>query len=60
MGLLIELLVLLCIFAIVWWAIGQLALPPPIRMVIVVATALVAILLLVQLLPLGASGLRLR
>ncbi len=60
MDLLIYVLIFLLIAAIVWYVIGQLSLPPPIRMVAIVVMAIVAILFLVQLLPGGASHLSLR
>ena len=55
MELIVSLLVLLAVFAIVWWAISQLSLPPPIRMVAVVVLALLAIILLLRLVPGGFS-----
>ena len=48
MDLLIYLLVFLLICAIVWYVIGQLSLPPPVRMVAIVVMAIVAIVLLLQ------------
>lgn len=45
----VTLLVALAIFAIAWWAISQLDLPPPLRMVAVVIIAIIAILLLLPL-----------
>ncbi len=51
MELLITLLVVLAIFAIIWWAITQLALPQPFRIVAVVVMAVVALIVLLQLLP---------
>lgn len=50
MSLLITLLVFCLIAAIAWWAIGQLSLPPPIRMVVIVVLAIIAILFLVNML----------
>ena len=60
-GLLLTLLVFCLIAAIIWWVLQQLPLPQPIRMVVIVVFALIAILLLLQMLPLGVgfSGLRL-
>ena len=43
----------LLVIAIAWWAISQLTLPPPVRMVVVV---LGAVLLIVWLLSLGGMG----
>ena len=48
MSLIVSLLVALLIFAIVWWAINQLSLPPPVRMVAVVIMAIVALVFLLQ------------
>lgn len=48
MSILISLLILCVIFAIVWWVIGQLSLPPPIRMVVIVIMAIIAIVFLLQ------------
>jgi H+/Cl- antiporter ClcA len=55
MGALISVLVFALIIAIVWWALQQLSLPQPIRMVVVVIIALIAILWLVQFLGVGPS-----
>ena len=62
MALLIPLLVFCLIAAIVWWVIGQLSLPPPIRMVVIVVFALIAIAILLQFVGGGAAlgSLRLR
>lgn len=59
MDLIIYLLIALVIFAIVWWVIGQLSLPPPVRMVAIVVMALIAILFLLQLVGGGVPSLRL-
>lgn len=57
MSLLISLLVLLVVFAIVWWIIQQLGLPAPIRMVAAVITGLVAIMILLRFVPGGGVHL---
>jgi hypothetical protein len=54
-GLLIDLLVFALIAGIVWWVLQQIPLPPPIRMVVIVVFALIAILVLVSFLP-GVGG----
>ncbi len=59
MDLIIYLLVALVIFAIVWWIIGQLSLPPPVRMVAIVVMGLIAIIFLLQLVGGGVPSLRL-
>jgi hypothetical protein len=48
MSIIVSLLVICLIIAIAYWAINQLTLPPPVRMVVVVIIALVAILFLLQ------------
>lgn len=48
MGLLIQLLLVLAFFAIVWWAVTKLSLPEPIRIVAIVIMAIVALLMLAQ------------
>lgn len=49
--LLITLIVVLAIIAIAWWAINQLTLPPPVRMIAVLLIAALAIVVLLNLLP---------
>lgn len=51
MSTLVTLLLVLCALGVGWWAINQLSLPPPLRMVAVVIVALVAIAILLQLAP---------
>lgn len=51
LSLLIGLLIFCLIAAIVWWVIGQLSLPPPIRMVVIVVFALIAIIALLNYMP---------
>ena len=58
MDMLIYLLVFLLIAAIVWYVIGQLSLPPPVRMVAVVVMAIVAIVFLLQFLGGGLPHMR--
>lgn len=48
---LVSLLILLLVLAIAWWAISQLSLPPPVRMIVVVFIAIIAIVWLLQYLP---------
>ena len=48
---LIWLLVMLAIFAVIWWAITQMNLPDPIRIVVVCVMAIIALLLLLSLVP---------
>lgn len=55
-SLLVTLLILCLICAVAWWAIQHLPLPEPFRWVAVVVIAIIAIVLLLQLLP--AAGLR--
>jgi hypothetical protein len=42
------LLAILLIFAIAWWAISQLTLPPPVRMAVAVIVAILAIVMILQ------------
>lgn len=44
----IALIGLLLIVAIAWWAINQLSLPPPIRMIVIVVVAVLCILWVAQ------------
>lgn len=57
--LLVYLLIFLVVCSLVYWVIGQLALPQPVRLVAVVVMALVAIVFLLQLIY-GVHGLALR
>ena len=62
LALLIELLVLVCVFGIVWWILTLIPLPPPIRTVVLVIMGIIAIVILlgfVGWLPLGIRHLRL-
>jgi hypothetical protein len=52
-SLLITVLILALIMYLVFWALGQLALPQPIRAVIIVIVAIILILILTQYLPTG-------
>ena len=53
-GLIITLLVVALIIGIAWWALSQIALPPPIHMIVVVVVAIILILVVVNyLLPLA-------
>jgi hypothetical protein len=54
---LITLLVYLCILAIVWWVINMLPLPPPFKLVASVIFAIIAILMLLNLVDGGGFGL---
>lgn len=54
---LITLLILLAVVAIAWWAIQQMALPQPFRIIAVLVIAVLAIVVLLNYLP--AGGLRL-
>lgn len=48
LGLLITIIILALILYVVFWALGQIALPQPIRTIIVVVIALVLLVYLVQ------------
>lgn len=53
MEILISLIIILAIIGIAWWAITQIPLPPPFRIVASVVLALVAIVVLLHFLPGG-------
>lgn len=48
---LISLLILLLILGIVWWVIGQIALPAPIKQAVIVVFAIIVIVVLLGYLP---------
>lgn len=54
---LVALLVVLAVIAIAWWAIQQMNLPQPFRIIAVVVVAVLAIVVLLNYLPPG--GLKL-
>ncbi len=54
MDILITLLLLAAIFAIVWWAITNMGLPQPARILVVAVMAIVALIILFRLMPSGA------
>lgn len=54
---LIALLVILAIIGILWWAVTQIPLPPPVRIAASVIVAIVAVVVLLNYLP---GGLHLR
>lgn len=60
LGLLIQLLILVVIAGIVWWVIGQIPLPQPLRLVVIVIFAIIAIIVLCSIAgwvgPLGPIG----
>jgi hypothetical protein len=53
--LLITLLILAGIVGVAWWAINQVPMPPPIRILVVVIMAIIVIIVLLSLLP-GAGS----
>jgi hypothetical protein len=54
-SLLITLIVLVAIVAIVMWVLQSIALPPPVRILVIAVCAIVCILILVSMLP-GGPG----
>jgi hypothetical protein len=54
--LLIYLLIAALIFGLVYWALTQIPLPQPVRVVVIVVMAIIAILFLVRLLPALSVG----
>ena len=53
MQLLISLLVFLIIASVVWWAVGVLPLPSPVRPIVLVVLVLIFLVFLLGLLPGG-------
>ena len=56
-SLLVTLLVVCLVLSIAWWALSQIPLPQPFRAVVVVILALIAIIVLLGLLPIGGGSL---
>lgn len=52
----IWLLCMLAILGVIWWALQQIPLPPPIRLAVVIVFAIIAILILLDLAN-GGPGL---
>ena len=50
-SLLITLLIFALIAGLIWWALQQIPLPPPIRMVVIVVFVIILILVLLEMLP---------
>jgi len=49
-------LVIVCLIAyVIWWALNQIPLPQPLRVVAVVLFAVILVLILLQFLPLGGG-----
>ena len=55
----ISLIILLAIMGIVFWAVQQLTMPQPVRVVVTVVLAIVAIVWLAQAFGVSIPGLRL-
>ena len=53
MGLLISLLIFLVIASVVWWAVGMLPLPNPIRPIVLVVIVLIFLVYMLGFLPGG-------
>ena len=51
MGLLLSLLVFLIIASVVWWAVGMLPLPGPIRPIVLVIMVIIFLVMLLGMLP---------
>ncbi len=60
MDTLIALLILVAMAAIVWWAITQMSLPQPLRVVVIVVFAIIALFLLGDMVGLEGFHLRVR
>ena len=54
-GTLIYLLVLCLVLGVIWWIIGQIALPPPIRQIVTIVFVVIAVIVLIYFL-LGLVG----
>ena len=54
-SLLITLLILCLIAYVAWWALSQIPLPQPIRVVVIVIFAIIVILVLLQFLPIAGA-----
>lgn len=52
--LLIQLVIIIAIFAVVWWFVSSVPLPEPVRIVCYALAAILAILLLVRVFPVGS------
>ena len=57
-SLLIYLLVVCLVIGLVWWAINQIPLPPPVRIVVIVVLVIIMILVLLSVLPGISTGAR--
>ncbi len=55
LGLLIWIIIVGCIFGLLWWLVGYISLPEPFNKVARIAIAVVAVLLLINML-LGLTG----
>lgn len=55
-GLLIDLIIVCAIIGIAWYAINQIPMPPPMRVVIIVVACVIAILFLASLLQGGVGA----
>lgn len=51
LGLLVTLIILLAIAGVLWWAITNLGLPEPVRIVAITIVAIVCLIVLLSLLP---------
>lgn len=55
-SLLITLLILVAIMGIIWYVIGMIPLPEPMRIVVIILFAVIAIVILLSLIP-GVGGI---
>jgi len=56
-SLLVTLLILCLVASLIWWILGMLPLPPPVRNIVLVVFAVVVLIWLLEALPLGGLGL---
>ena len=53
LGLLISVLIFLVIASVIWWAVGMLPLPTPVRPIVLVVLVIIFLVFLLGLLPGG-------
>jgi len=53
LGLLISVLIFLVIASVIWWAVGMLPLPSPVRPIVLVVLVLIFLVFLLGMLPGG-------
>lgn len=59
-SLLITLIIVCLVLYVAWWALNQIPMPQPVKVVVVVIFALIAIVVLLNFIPGFSTGLSLR